>query len=68
MLDAPAALDQSQLDELNLVVDIKRISKFFRFLYRILYKRPITGRSEQSVVNAVSANSLRFVFWFKVVR
>lgn len=23
MLDAPAALDQSQLDELNLVVDIK---------------------------------------------
>jgi hypothetical protein len=27
-----------------------------------LYKRPITGRSEQSVVNAVSANSLRFVF------
>lgn len=31
MLDAPAALDQSQLDELNLVVDIKRISKFFRF-------------------------------------
>lgn len=36
MLDAPAALDQSQLDELNLVVDIKRISKFFRFYIDIV--------------------------------